>query len=112
MSIKGKINDLRLRYLNYKQEHRWLRVLLNKYSVVTVMFLIWMLFLDNNNIGVWMRTRRTLRNQERSIVYLRNQIQETENRLYPLKSVTDSLERFAREEYFFHEDGEDVYIVK
>ncbi len=112
MSVKGKISDLRLRYLNYKQEHRWLRVLLNKYSVVTIMFLIWMLFLDNNNIGVWMRTRRTLRNQERSIVYLRNQIQETENRLYPLKSVTDSLERFAREEYFFHEDGEDVYIVK
>ena len=36
MSIKGKISDLRLRYLNYKQEHRWLRVLLNKYSVVTV----------------------------------------------------------------------------
>ena len=112
MSIKGKISDLRLRYLNYKQEHRWLRVLLNKYSVVTIIFLIWMLFLDNNNIGVWMRTRKTIHSQENYIQRLQQQIEETESRLYPLKSVKDSLERFAREEYFFHEDGEDVYIVK
>lgn len=112
MSIREKISGLKLSFLNYKQEHRWLRILLNKYTIVTIFFLIWMLFIDNNNIGVWIRTRRTLRNQESSINYLRKQIDETETRLYPLKSVKDSLERFAREEYFFHEEGETVYIVK
>ena len=112
MSIKEKIQGLRQRFHDYRQEHRWLRILLNKYFVVTVIFMLWMLFFDNNNIGVWVRTRMMLHRQENTIRHLQEQIEETEKRLYPLTSVKDSLERFAREEYFFHEDGEDVYIVK
>ena len=78
---------------------------------MTLAFFVWMLFIDNNSIGVWLRTGRQLRSQERRIEYLNREIATTEDRLNQLRSNKDSLERFAREQYGFHEPDEDVYIV-
>jgi cell division protein FtsB len=35
-----------------------------------------------------------------------------ERKLEQLKSQRDSLEKFAREEYYYLQDGEDVYVIK
>ena len=112
MSIKEKYTAFCQGFTAYRQEHAWLRIILNKYMVVTLLFMIWMLFLDNNNIGVWFHTRKTLREQDKQIEYLNGEIRKAESRLNHLTSRKDSLEQFAREEYLFHEDDEDVYIVK
>lgn len=111
MNVLDSLNSFREQVASQKEEKRWLRIVLNKYAIVTFLFLIWMCFLDNNNIGVWFRARRKLKEQDRQIEYLRKEIDRTETRLEQLHSK-DSLEKFAREEYHFHEDGEDVYIVK
>ncbi len=112
MSIKERYDNLRARISSLREEKLWFRIITNKFFIVTFLFIIWMLFLDNNNIGVWYRTRRHLREQAVRIEQLQDGIRRKENRLDHLRSHKDSLEKFAREEYFFHEDGEDVYIVK
>ena len=116
MGLKGKIkarwSSLREKVAAAKQNHRYVRVLLNKYFILTFIFLIWILFLDNNNVMVWLRTQHTLRRQKAHIELLEREINQTETRIDQLSSQRDSLERFAREEYLFHEPGEDVYIVK
>lgn len=112
MSIKEKYHNLRDRISSLREERLWFRVITNKYFIATFVFFIWMAFLDNNNIGVWYRTRRHLREQAARIEQLQEGIRQKEDRLDHLRSHRDSLEKFAREEYFFHEDGEDVYIVK
>ena len=88
-----------------------LRVLLNEFFIATVLFVVWILFFDNNNLLVWLRTTKKLEDQARRIEYLEEQIVETEERLTRLRSDKDTLERFAREQYLFHKDGEDVYVV-
>ena len=110
-SIKERISGFRDKVRLLKSERPWLRFLLNKYTLVTLAFFVWMLFIDNNNIGVWLRTGRQLRGQERRIEYLNREIANTEDRLDHLRSNRDSLEKFAREQYGFHEPEEDVYIV-
>lgn len=112
MPIKERYNTLKQRFLTFKEDHAIVRILLNKYVFVTLLFVIWMCFIDNNNIGVWLRTKHHLRDQQKQIEYLQQEISTTEDRLNHLRSQKDSLEKFAREEYGFHEDGEDVYIVK
>ncbi len=112
MSIRTQIAGFRSKVRALKEEKRWLRILLNKYVLVTLAFIVWMLFFDNNNIGVWLRTGRQLRNQERRIEYLNTEITSTEGRLEQLRSNRDSLEKFAREQYGFHEADEKVYIVE
>lgn len=112
MSVRERYNVMRQRFLSFREEHSFVRVLLNKYVQATLLFVVWMCFIDNNNIGVWLRTKHHLKNQQKQIEYLQTEISVTENRLDHLRSRKDSLEKFAREEYGFHEDGEDVYIVK
>ena len=111
VSIKSKIKQFGSRIASLKESRPWARILFNKYAVVTILFVVWMLFIDNNNMGVWYRTVRQLNAQEKQIEYFRKEIAVTEDRIDHLRSDRDSLERFAREQYGFHERGEDVYIV-
>ncbi len=88
------------------------KVVKNKYFLVTVAFLVWIFFLDTNNLFVWYRDLRQLADQNRQKVYFQNEIKQTEEKLKELTSNKDSLEKFAREEYLFHESGEDVYVIE
>ena len=88
------------------------KVLLNKYFIVGFVFVVWLCFFDNNNVGQMLRARRTLRNQRQQIEFYQQEINKMERKLEQLKSQRDSLEKFAREEYYYLQDGEDVYVIK
>lgn len=108
MSIFTKIGE---KYREWKQ-HRVGKVLLNKYFLVGFIFLVWICFIDTNNVGRMIRSRITLRNQRRQIEFYQKEISKMDRKLDQLRSERDSLEKFAREEYFYHQDGEDVYVIE
>ena len=108
MSIFTKIGE---KYREWKQ-HPVGKVLLNKYFVVGFIFLVWICFLDTNNVGQMSRARVTLRRQQRQIEFYKREISNMDRKLQQLRSERDSLEKFAREEYYYHQDGEDVYVIE
>ncbi|MBQ1754042.1 MAG: septum formation initiator family protein [Bacteroidales bacterium] len=108
MSIFTKIGE---KYREWKQ-HPVGKVLLNKYFVVGFIFLVWICFFDTNNVGQMIRARVTLRRQQRQIEFYKREISNMDRKLQQLRSERDSLEKFAREEYFYHQDGEDVYVIE
>ena len=108
MSIFTKIGE---KYREWKQ-HPVGKVLLNKYFIVGFIFLVWICFLDTNNVGQLLRSRVTLRRQERQIEFYKQEISKMNRKLEQLQSERDSLEKFAREEYYYHMDGEDVYVIE
>ena len=108
MSIFTKIGQ---KFREWKQ-HPVGKVLLNKYFVVGFIFLVWICFFDTNNVGQMLRARRTLRSQRQQIEFYEREISQMERKLEQLKSQRDSLEKFAREEYYYLQDGEDVYVIK
>ena len=108
MSIFTKIGE---KYREWKQ-HPAGTELLNKYFVVGFIFLVWICFFDTNNVGQMIRSRVTLKRQQRQIEFYKREISKMERKLEQLKSERDSLEKFAREEYFYHQDGEDVYVIE
>ncbi|MBQ6958511.1 MAG: septum formation initiator family protein [Bacteroidales bacterium] len=108
MSIFTKIGE---KYREWKQ-HPVGKVLLNKYFVVGFIFLVWICFFDTNNVGQMIRSRVTLRRQERQIEFYKQEISKMNRKLEQLQSERDSLEKFAREEYYYHMDGEDVYVIE
>lgn len=83
----------------------------NKYVIATVAFLLLICFLDNNTLGDWAVALRTLSSHKAEQRYYKEQINQTEQQLRELQSNRDSLEKFAREHYYFHQDSEDVYII-
>ena len=116
MALKRKISEkwqaLRTRIAEAKGRHRALRILLNRYAVAAMIFLLWICFFDSNNALIWLRTQHTLRRQNAQKELLQKEIDDTQTRIDQLSSQKDSLERFAREQYLFHESGEDVYLIR
>lgn len=100
------------RLTQLKAEHKVFRVLLNKYFIVTFVFLVWIAFFDSNSVVRWVGVRKTLHEQKAQIEFYEQEISATESKINYLKSEKDSLEKFAREEYHYHEDGEDVYLIE
>ncbi len=89
-----------------------LRIMKNKYLLVTVFFIVWIFFIDTNNLIRWYGHMRDLAAQQRQIEYYEEAIELTNGQLQELQSNRDSLEKFAREQYLFHEQDEEVFIVR
>lgn len=88
------------------------RVLLNKYVIATLVFVALILFNSRTSLNQMIKSMATLRNQKKQELYYRQAIKATDERINQLTSNKDTLEMFARENYYFQEDGEDVFIVE
>lgn len=94
------------------KESKVLRFLRNKYFLVTTFFIVWILFIDTNNLMVWWEDFKEVQEQEQQKEYYKDAIEWTDERLKELSSNRDSLEKFAREQYLFHNPDEEVFVIE
>lgn len=87
------------------------RIVTNKYLCVTAIFLVWIVFFDDNSVIQYVRVLFSNRAQSHTIRQMRTEIEQMDSKLRELDSNLDSLEKFAREQYYFHKPEETVYIV-
>ena len=83
----------------------------NKYLLTVLGFLVWMIFIDRNDLPTqWKRVKelRTLQAAEKT---MDKQISETKLELNLLKTNPSTLEKYAREKYMMKKDNEDLYII-
>lgn len=87
----------------------WLK---NKYLIAGVIFLAWMLFLDDKN-DLFSQYERLTRSREltKDEDHLSKQITETQKELDLLKNNVQSIEKYAREKYMMKKDNEDLFIL-
>jgi cell division protein DivIC len=89
----------------------WFKIISNKYILIMLFFIIWMLFLDNYSYLDY----RYLNNQENALednkTYYQEEI-EKDNKNIKLLKNPDQIEKYAREKYFMKKDSEDVYIIE
>jgi len=89
-----------------------LKIIKNKFLIVGVVFAVWITFFDGNSLIDWAKVILDINEQEEQKSYYKQEIETTEEKLLELGSNLDSLEKFAREQYFFQEEGEDIFIVQ
>ncbi len=100
------------RNFNEIKDTKWFKVIRNKYLLVTSVFVLWIVFFDTNNLIRWYSDMKDVAAQEQQKKYYKEAIRQTDEKLKELKSNKDSLEKFAREQYFFHEPDEDLFIIE
>ena len=83
----------------------------NKFVLTSLIFLIWILLFDGNNILDRMKDLKNLKQLERDRVYYLEQIKTDSARLQELHTNDKNLEKFAREQYLMKKDNEDIFIV-
>ncbi|MGM9776011.1 MAG: septum formation initiator family protein [Candidatus Coprenecus sp.] len=91
---------------------RILHILKNKYFIVTFAFVIIITFIDKNSIIRFIDLSIDKYRQERVMKQYRNDIVELDKKIKELSYDRDSLEKFARENYYFHEKDEEIFIVR
>lgn len=86
------------------------KYLLNKYVITILVFAVVFIFIGEQSAVKRIRTERQIRKTEKQITSDRADIQRSQRMLQTLQD-TDSLERYAREQYGMHTSKEDVYLV-
>ena len=89
--------------------YRWKKY--GKYVLAIAVFAVVMVFFGDQSMINYVKRAREIHRLEEQRDSYREGIQKARHELNVLQN-TDSLERFAREQYYMHTDNEDVYLVE
>lgn len=90
---------------------RWFKLGTNIYLLVSVFFIVWMMFFDTNSFRILWSLESKIDDLEKQKKELIRQIDE--DRLM-IQKLSDSieLEKFGREQYYLKKADEDIFIVE
>ena len=92
----------------WKMLHKWL---INKYAITLLVSAVIVVFIGEQSLINQFSRSRTMRNMRASVTELRAKTAKEQALLQSLNDL-DSLESFARETYFMHTDGEEVFVIE
>ena len=90
---------------------QWSKIFRNKYLLAIVVFILIILFFDDNNLIERFKLLDETQELESQIEFYEKEIEESNRKFEELKTDSNNLEKFAREEFFMKKDNEDVYII-
>ena len=82
-----------------------------KYAITLVAFLVVFIFVGDQSLIRFLHRHREIRQMEEQRDMYREGTEKAQREIQMLQN-TDSLERYAREQYYMHTPEEDIYLVK
>lgn len=89
----------------------WFKIVSNRYVLATLFFAVWMLFLDRHNLGLHLELSQQIEDYEDAKSYYQEELERNTRELEELESDPEKLEKFAREKYWMHKEGEEVFLI-
>lgn len=89
----------------------FLKFLANRYVLILIPFIIWMIFFDNYSYLEHRVLDNEIEEIEDNIQYYKTEIKKDSISIKELKN-DDYIEKFAREKYYMKRDNEDIYIIE
>jgi cell division protein FtsB len=89
----------------------WFKLLSNKYIIVLVFFIAWMLFLDNYSYFDHQFLDKQIDELEDNKSYYQEEIKKDQEKIKKLNNPGQT-EKYAREKYYMKKDSEDIYIIE
>ncbi len=84
------------------------KILLSRYFITFVAFLIWLTFFDQHSFGKQIKLSQTLDHLKDEKVQIKKQIQQLKIDQWDFDR---NKEKYAREKYLLHKENEQVYII-
>lgn len=88
-----------------------IRKFTNKYTLVGLLFLVWISFFDKNSFVEKAQLRNKISTLSKEKAYYQQKIDEDNRKMKELLSNRDNLEKFAREQYLMKKKDEDIFII-
>lgn len=87
------------------------KILKNKYAIVIISFLMYILFFDAHDLISQMKIRYELHQINEQMQYLKENTDNAKEQTIELTSNRNSLEKFAREQYKMKRDDEEIFVI-
>lgn len=94
-----------------KSKYPILKTIGNRYFLVSLSFIIWLLFFDNYSYLEHRFLNKEIDELENYRVYYINEIKKDSIQIEKFNKL-DEVEKYARENYFMKKDSEDIYIIE
>jgi cell division protein FtsB len=88
-----------------------LKLVLNKYALVSIPAFFWLLFFDQNSYLAHRKLDKEINAIKKDIKYYESEIEKDQKTLANLASK-NTFERIAREQYLMKKPNEEVFIIK
>ena len=88
-----------------------IKFLKNKYFLTLIIFVVWLLLFDSNNLIDRFSQMKSLNQLEKDKEYYLERIEEDSRKLNELETDKENLEKFAREQYLMKKDDEEIFVV-
>ena len=89
-----------------------LRKFNNRYVYATLLFLLFILFIDPFNLFEQLKLSRSLKDKEQQIKYYEKLVPESKAYLEALQTDTTTMEKVAREQYLMKRNNEVIYLIE
>ena len=83
----------------------------NKYFLVSMAFLVWMIFFDKNDLFSQYQYHQQVNKLKQERDFYFKETTKVRKDLDELTSNPQMLEKFAREKYLMKKDNEDVFVI-
>ncbi|WP_322970498.1 septum formation initiator family protein [Faecalibacter sp. LW9] len=100
------------KYIKFAPYLKWLNYIFNRYVIMSVCFIIWMIFFDQNSLFTHLELDKQIKNLEADESYFRENLEAENKKLKILTENPAEIERIAREKFFLKKDNEDIFIIQ
>ncbi|GAA4041857.1 FtsB family cell division protein [Flavobacterium chungnamense] len=97
-------------FQNLISDFPFLKFLGSKYTLVSLFFIVWMLFLDNYSYMDSRVLDKEINELEDNKKYYQEEIAKDQQSIKNLNNPGQT-EKYAREKYYMKKDSEDIYII-
>jgi len=88
------------------------RPLRNKYLILLLLFIFWIIFLDDYNLINQNKMKNNVDKLKEQKEFYISEIKSDSTELSNLKDDSEEQEKFAREKFLMKKDNEDVFIIR
>lgn len=82
------------------------------FAIVLLFLAAYLLFFSENNLVSLYVAKRRIATLEQTCDYYRKKIEADRAHLEQLRTNNVNLEKYAREQFYMHREGEDIYVVE
>ncbi len=90
---------------------KFFKIVSNLYILISVVFFIWIFFIDSNSIIVNIKLNKEISELKERKDILENQILMDKKIISNLQNP-DSLEKYAREKLYMKKENEEIFIIE
>ena len=84
----------------------------NKYLIFFLLFILWVVFIDDYNLINQSKIKNTVDNLKIQKEFYISEIKSDSTELYKLQNDPAEQERFAREKFLMKKENEDIFIIR